>query len=107
MRTPYFNRIIAGSFGFSPKGCAVLGFLLFTSLSLSAQNAPNPTVALIVQSASVTEDTGSTIVIEITISAAQPKAQVFGFLMRGSDIVREDFVNQPQNIEIGAIKQIF
>ena len=102
MRTPCFNKIIADSIGLSLRVCAFLGFLLFTSPHLRAQLAPNPTVSLSAQSASVTESQDSTIELKITISAAQPNAQVFGIQLRGSNIVREDFVNQPPNIEIGA-----
>jgi hypothetical protein len=107
MRTPYFNRLVAELVGFSLKGYAFLGFLLLTGLHSIAQEAPidlpfNPTVALITQSASVTENTGSTIELKITISAAQENAQYFGILLQGSDVISEDFVNQPHNIKIEA-----
>ncbi|MDA7867341.1 hypothetical protein N9B57_05320, partial [Verrucomicrobia bacterium] len=102
MRMPYSNRVTADSIGFWLKDCTYLGFLLLTSLYLSAQDASNPTVALTVQPASVTEGTGSTIELNITISAVQKNPQTFGILLQGSDVVQEDFVNQPKNIEIGA-----
>ena len=106
MRTPSINRINSGLIGIWRRGYAVLSYLLLSLLPLSAQVNPNPTVALRAQTATVTENAGSTVVIEIKISAAQENPQVFGILLRGQNVIREDFVNQPNNIEIGAGKTI-
>lgn len=69
---------------------------------MQGQETGNPTVSLSTTVIRVEENTDSTITVQATISAPVRQAQVFGLLLQGTGVVQEDFVNQPQNIEIPA-----
>ncbi len=70
------------------------------SSPLAAQETGAPTVSLSAGATSVTENTESTVSLEVSSSVPFPNGQVFGLQLQGTGIDQQDFVDPPATIEI-------